>query len=75
MEDEMVRFRLHVAMAERNILTIKEMVELTGLERNTVSFIYNNKAKMINLKTLDTLCKALKCTPGDLFEYLPDNPA
>ncbi len=69
----MVRFRLHVAMAERNILTIKEMVKLTGLERNTVSFIYHNKAKMVNLKTLDTLCKVLKCAPGDLFEFAPES--
>lgn len=65
----MLRFRLHILMAEKNILTIKELIALSGLERNTISFIYHNKARMINLKTLATLCKALDCTPGDLFEY------
>lgn len=68
----MLKFRLHVVMAERDILTIKKMMELTELDRNTISFIYHNKARMINLKTLETLCKALDCIPGDLFEYVLD---
>ncbi len=60
-------------MAERGILTIQKLSDLTGLERNTISSIYNNKAKGITLKTLGTLCKALDCIPGDLFEYVSDD--
>ena len=73
----MVRFRLHILMAEKGPgrpFRISELARLTGLQANTVSGIYNNKAKRIDLDTIDTLCSALGCAPGDLLELRPDDP-
>ena len=73
----MVRFRLHILMAEKGPgrpFRISELARLTGLQANTVSGIYNNKAKRIDLDTIDTLCNVLGCAPGDLLELRPDDP-
>jgi putative transcriptional regulator len=70
----MVRFRLHVLMAEKGPgrpYRISELARLTGLQANTVSGIYNNKARRIDLDTIDTLCHVLECSPGELFEHKP----
>ena len=70
----MVRFRLHVVMAEKGPgrpYRISEIARLTGLQANTVSGIYNNKARRIDLDTIDTLCNVLDCAPGELFERKP----
>jgi DNA-binding Xre family transcriptional regulator len=37
-----------------------------------VSGIWNNSALRIDLATLNALCEALQCTPGDLLEYVPE---
>jgi putative transcriptional regulator len=50
---------------------ISEIARLTGLQANTVSGIYNNKARRIDLDTIDTLCRVLECAPGDLLEHKP----
>lgn len=75
----MVKFRLHVLMAEKGPdrpYKISEIARLTGLQPNTVSGIYNNRARRIDLDTIDALCGALGCRPGDLFDRLPgDGPA
>lgn len=52
---------------------ISEIAALTGLQANTVSAIYNNRAKRIDLATIESLCQALECTPGDLFRYNPES--
>lgn len=54
---------------------ISEIARLTGLQPNTVSGIYNNKARRIDLETLDTLCHTLNCQPGDLFDHIPGHTA
>ncbi len=51
---------------------ISEIATLTGLQANTVSAIYNNRAKRIDLATIESLCQALDCTPGELFRYNPE---
>jgi len=71
----MVRFRLHVLMAEKGPgrpYRISELARLTGLQANTVSGIYNNRARRIDLDTITTLCEVLQCEPGDLFEHGPE---
>lgn len=52
---------------------ISEIAMLTGLQANTVSAIFNNRAKRIDLATIESLCQALECTPGDLFRYNPES--
>ena len=66
----MVKFNLHLLMAEKGPgrpYRISELADKAKLQPNTVSGIYNNKAKRIDLETIDALCEALDCQPGDLF--------
>ena len=37
-----------------------------------ISILKNGKAKAVKLSTLDSICKALQCQPGDILEYVPD---
>ncbi|MGQ9557722.1 MAG: helix-turn-helix domain-containing protein [Desulfurispora sp.] len=55
----------------RNRFKIKDVVERSELARNTVTELYYDRAKMISFETMDKLCRALNCQPGDLFEYIP----
>jgi putative transcriptional regulator len=68
----MVKFRLHRVAANQDITKIGAVAERAGLNVKTVSALWNNKALRIDLSTLDALCEALKCTPGDLLEYMPE---
>jgi len=52
--------------------TIQSVHEKTGLNRNTISNLYHEKVKRIDFDTLEGLCAALDCQPGDLLEYIPD---
>ena len=70
----MIRFRLHKVAADRDITKIKDVAEMTGVMPNTVSSIWNNRSRGIDFSTLDALCQALNCTPGDILEYLPNKP-
>lgn len=53
-------------MAEKH-LNITELSEITGISRNTISNIYNEKTTRIDLKTVTVLCSYFKCTPNDLI--------
>lgn len=68
----MIKFRLHKVAADRDILKIGEMAERAGLSPQTVSGLWNNNTLRVDLSTLNALCEALHCTPGDLLEYLPE---
>ncbi len=64
---------LDVMMARRK----KSLTELSAevdLTLANLSILKNNKAKAIRFTTLDALCRALDCQPGDLLEYVPDEP-
>lgn len=64
----MIENRLKVILAEKR-LKIKNVVENTGLSRNTVSNIVNKPHCNISNETLDRLCCYLEITPGDLLLY------
>ena len=68
----MIKFRLHKVAADRDVLKIGAMAERARLSPQTVSGIWNNHALRIDLATLNALCTALHCTPGDLLEYVPE---
>lgn len=62
---------LDVMMAMRK----KSLTELAGeidLTLANLSILKNNKAKAIRLSTLNEICKALDCQPGDLLQYVED---
>lgn len=66
----MLANRLNVLLAERQ-LTNKQVVDDTGISRNTISNIINNPGANISNEIIDTLCNYLEITPGDFFEYAP----
>ncbi len=62
---------LDVMMAKRK----KSLTELAGevdITLANLSILKNNKAKAVRLETLDAICKALNCQPGDILEYVED---
>ena len=69
-----IRNRISRAMGERR-LKIADLARLSGLSYQTVFDLYHGKARRIDLATLDKLCRALGVQVGELFEYVPDEPA
>ncbi|GEL77042.1 helix-turn-helix domain-containing protein [Tenuibacillus multivorans] len=67
----MIRIRLDVMMAERK-MSLNELSKKVGVTPANLSILKNEKGKAIRFSTLDSLCKALECQPGDLMEYVDD---
>ena len=53
-------------------MTSRELAAKVGITEANLSILKTGKAKAIRLSTLESLCKALECQPGDLLEYMPD---
>lgn len=66
-----VRVRLAVLLAERHMM-LRDLEAQTGIALNNLSVLKTDKAKAIRFSTLDQICRALDCQPGDLLEYVPD---
>lgn len=62
---------LDVMMAKRKI-SLSELASKVDITLANLSILKNNKAKAIRFSTLDAICKALDCQPGDILEYVPD---
>jgi len=60
-------------MAKRKI-SLNELSERVDLTLSNLSILKTGKAKAIRFSTLEAICKALDCQPGDLLEYVEDNP-
>lgn len=67
----MIVVNLDVMMAKRKI-SLGELSERVGITLANLSILKNNKARAVRFSTLDAVCRALNCTPGDILEYLPD---
>ena len=67
----MINIRLDYVLLDRR-MKLKDLAEATGLAVNNLSILKTNKARAIRFSTLEALCKALDCTPGDLIEFIPD---
>lgn len=63
---------LDVAMARRK-MSLNELSERVGITLSNLSILKTGKAKAIRFSTLDAICKALGCQPGNLLEYIPDS--
>ncbi|WMJ77656.1 MULTISPECIES: helix-turn-helix domain-containing protein [unclassified Sedimentibacter] len=63
--------QLDVMMAKRKI-GLMELAEKINITPANLSILKNNKAKAIRLSTLEEICKALECQPGDIIEYVED---
>lgn len=66
-----IRLDLDVMMARRKI-GLMELSAMVGITPANMSVLKNNKGKAIRFTTLNALCKALDCQPGDLLIYEPD---
>ena len=64
----MIRIRLAEALAKKR-LSIVELSDRTGISVRDLEVLRDQSAMALRLKTLDSLCKALGCSPGDLLEY------
>ena len=68
----MIRVRLDYLLLD-NRMKLKELSEATGIAVNNLSILKTNKARAIRFSTLDAICKALGCAPGDLLTYVKDD--
>ncbi|MBE5920855.1 MAG: helix-turn-helix transcriptional regulator [Pseudobutyrivibrio ruminis] len=68
----MIVINLDVMMAKRKV-GLAELAGKVGITNANLSILKNNKAKAVRLETLDAICKALQCQPGDILEYV-ENP-
>ena len=64
---------IDVMLAKRK-MSVTELAEKVGITMANISVLKNGKAKAIRLSTLEAICKALQCQPGDILEYSPDLP-
>ena len=67
----MIRINLDVMMAKRK-MSLSELAGKVGITLANLSILKNNKAKAVRFGTLDAICKALDCQPGDILQYVPD---
>jgi putative transcriptional regulator len=58
-------------LVERKMM-LKDLSAKTGIAMNNLSIWKTNQARSLRLSTLNKICKALDCNPGDLLEYIPD---
>ena len=62
---------IDVMLAKRK-MSVTELAERVGITMANLSILKNGKAKAVRLSTLEAICKALDCQPGDLLAYQPD---
>ena len=67
----MIVLRLDRVLADRKIRS-KELAERIGLTEVNLSRIKTGKISAVRFSTLDAICRALDCQPGDILEYVPD---
>ena len=62
---------LDVMMAKRK-MSLGELSQKVDITMANLSILKNNKARAVRFSTLEAICKALDCQPGDILEYVPD---
>ena len=63
---------IDVMLAKRK-MSVTELSEKVGITMANISILKNGKAKAIRWSTLESICKALDCQPGDVLEYKSDD--
>ena len=64
----MIRVDLDVMMARRK-MSLTELSQRVGITMANLSILKNGHAKAVRMSTLEAICKALKCQPGDILIY------
>lgn len=62
---------LDVMLAKRKMTSL-ELASRIGMTQANLSILKTGKAKAVRLTTMDAICRALQCQPGDLFEFVED---
>lgn len=62
-------------MLARRKMSSGELAEKVGISATNLSILKTGKAKAVRFSTLEALCRALDCQPGDILEYVPDDSA
>ena len=62
---------LDVMMAKRK-MSLGQLAAEVDITLANLSILKNNHAKAVRFTTLEAICKALDCQPGDILEYVPD---
>ena len=70
----MIVVNLDVMMAKRK-MSLSQLSEKVDITLANLSILKTGKAKAVRVETLNKLCHALDCQPGDLLEYRPDEEA
>ena len=66
----MIIINIDVMLAKRK-MSVTELSERVGITMANISILKNGKAKAIRIETLDKICRALDCQPGDILEWIP----
>ena len=64
----MIRVDLDVMMARRK-MSLTELSSMVGITMANLSILKNGHAKAVRMSTLEAICKALRCQPGDILIY------
>ena len=68
-----IQVNLDIMLAKRK-MRVGTLADKIGITISNLSVLKNNKAKAIRLDTLAAICAVLDCQPGDLLEFVPDEP-
>lgn len=67
----MIVINIDVMLAKRK-MSVTELSERVGITMANISILKNGRAKAIKIETLDKICRALNCQPGDILEWRDD---
>lgn len=65
----MINIRLDYVLLDKR-MKLKDLAEKTGIAVNNLSILKTNKAQAIRFSTLNAICEALDCAPGDILEHV-----
>lgn len=68
-----IRIHLDVMMARRK-MGLTELAGEVDITMANLSILKNGKARAVRFSTLEAICSALSCQPGDILEYVPEEP-
>ena len=66
-----IRIKISELMG-KNKLNMKQLSDLTGIRQNTISSLYHENSKRIEIAQIEALCEALNCDVKDIFEYIKE---
>lgn len=69
----MIKFNIKLLRLKHNNMSQRELIELSGIRRDTLSKLENNSAKTISVDQIDTLCRIFNCQPSELMTFCPND--